>query len=65
MSDDGFVELMSALEENKTLETFDLELNDITDQGYLALASSLPNIKGLREIDFSWKTCDPSVMPVL
>jgi hypothetical protein len=65
ITDDGFVELLSALEENETLETIDLELNDFTDQGYLALASSLPNIKRLRQIDFSWTVSDPSVMPAL
>jgi hypothetical protein len=65
ISDDGFVELMSALEENETLETIDLELNDFSVRGYLALASGLQNIKGLRQMDFSWTVSDPSVMPAL
>jgi hypothetical protein len=65
ISDDDFVELMSALEENETLEDIDLAGILFDVQGYLALASSLPNIKGLQQIDFSWTTSDPSVMPAL
>jgi Ran GTPase-activating protein (RanGAP) involved in mRNA processing and transport len=62
ISDDGLVALMSALEENETLDDLDLVENTFSVQGYMALASSLPNIKGLRQIDFSWTTSDPSVM---
>jgi Ran GTPase-activating protein (RanGAP) involved in mRNA processing and transport len=65
ISDDGVVALMSALEENETLESVVLWDNDFSDRGYLALASSLPNIKGLRQIDFGLTTSDPSVMPAL
>jgi hypothetical protein len=65
ISDDGLAALVSASEENETLETVDLQLNDYTDQGYLALASSLPSMKGLRQIDFSWTTSELSVMPAL
>jgi Ran GTPase-activating protein (RanGAP) involved in mRNA processing and transport len=65
ISDDGFVMLVWALEENKTLETIDLKDHAFSAQGYLVLASSLPNIKGLRQIDFWWTTSDPSVMPAL
>jgi Leucine-rich repeat (LRR) protein len=65
ISDDGFVALMSALEENETLETIGLDGNDFSVRGYLALASSLPNIKGLRQLDFSLTISDPSVMPAL
>jgi Leucine-rich repeat (LRR) protein len=65
ISDDGLAALMSALEENETLEFLDLKGNTFSVQGYLALASSLPNIKGLRQIDFSWTTADPSVMSAM
>jgi Ran GTPase-activating protein (RanGAP) involved in mRNA processing and transport len=65
ISDDGFVALVSALEENETLETIVLNDNDFSVRGYLSLASSLPNIKGLRKMKFSWTTCDPSAMPAL
>jgi Ran GTPase-activating protein (RanGAP) involved in mRNA processing and transport len=46
--DDGLVALMSALEENESLEYLDLKDNAFSVQGYMALASSLPKIKGLR-----------------
>jgi Ran GTPase-activating protein (RanGAP) involved in mRNA processing and transport len=65
ISDDGFAALMSVMEENETLETVTLENNAFSVQGYLALASSLPNIKGLRQINFSLSTTDPSVMSAL
>jgi hypothetical protein len=65
ISDDGLVALMSALEENETLEYLDLECNTFNVQGYMALASSLPNIKGLSQINFSWTTSDPSVMSAM
>jgi hypothetical protein len=65
ISDDGLVALMLALEGNETLETIDLEGNTFSARGYMALASSLPNIKGLRQIDFSRTTSDPLVMPAL
>jgi Ran GTPase-activating protein (RanGAP) involved in mRNA processing and transport len=65
ISDDGFVALMSALEENETLESVDLRDNVFNVRSYLALASSLPNIKGLRQIDFALTTFNPSVMPAL
>ncbi len=65
ISDDGLVALMSALEENETLDDLDLYKNTFSVQGYMSLASSLPNIKGLRQIDFSLFTTDPSVMPAL
>jgi Ran GTPase-activating protein (RanGAP) involved in mRNA processing and transport len=65
ISDDGLVALMSALEESETLEFLDLEDNAFSVQGYVALASSLPNIKGLRQIDFSWTASDSSVMSAM
>jgi Ran GTPase-activating protein (RanGAP) involved in mRNA processing and transport len=68
--DVGLVGLMSALEENETLDVLNLENNALqysafSVQGYMALASSLPNIKGLQQIDFSLTTSDLSVMPAL
>jgi Ran GTPase-activating protein (RanGAP) involved in mRNA processing and transport len=62
ISGDGLVTLMSALEETETLLYLDLEDNDFGVPGYLALASSLPNIKGLQQIDFHLTTSDPSVV---
>jgi Ran GTPase-activating protein (RanGAP) involved in mRNA processing and transport len=65
ISDDGLVALMSALEDNETLEELELEENTFSGRGYRALASSLPNIKGLRKISFSWTRSYPSVMPAM
>jgi Leucine-rich repeat (LRR) protein len=65
ISDDGFVALVSTLEENETLETVELDDNDISVRGYLALAFSLPKIEGLRQLDFLLTASDPSVMPAL
>jgi hypothetical protein len=65
ISHDGLVTLVSALEDNETLETVNLIEVIFIAQDYLALASSLPNMKGLRQIDFSLSTTDPSVMSAL
>jgi Ran GTPase-activating protein (RanGAP) involved in mRNA processing and transport len=65
ISDDGLVALSSALEENDTLEYLDLDSNTFSARGYLALASSLPKIKGLRRIDFPCTTSDLSVMSAM
>jgi Ran GTPase-activating protein (RanGAP) involved in mRNA processing and transport len=65
ISDDGLAALMSALEENETLEYLNLKENTFSVQGYLALASSLPNIRGLRQIDFSCTTVGSLVMPAM
>jgi Ran GTPase-activating protein (RanGAP) involved in mRNA processing and transport len=65
ISDDGLVELMSALEENDTLEHLDLEGITFNARGCLALASSLPHMKGLRQIDLSWTTTDHSVVSAM
>jgi Ran GTPase-activating protein (RanGAP) involved in mRNA processing and transport len=65
ISDDGLVALMSALEENDTLYDLDLTDNAFSVRGYMALASSLPNIKGLRQISFRCNASDPSVMSAM
>jgi hypothetical protein len=65
ISDDGFAALVSVLEKNETLENIGLESSHVGARGYLALASSLPNIKGLLQIDFSCTPSDPSVMSAL
>jgi hypothetical protein len=53
------------VEENNTLEYLDLDGHTFSARGYLALASSLPNIKGLRYFDFPCTTSDPSVMSAM
>jgi Ran GTPase-activating protein (RanGAP) involved in mRNA processing and transport len=65
MTDNGLVALMSVMEENETLETVEFESNRFSVGGYLALASILPNIEGLRKIQFSWTPSDPRVMSAL
>jgi hypothetical protein len=65
ISDDGFAALVSILEQNESLEEISLEGNTFSTRGVLVLAASLPNIKGLREITFTWMTDNPSVMPAL
>jgi Ran GTPase-activating protein (RanGAP) involved in mRNA processing and transport len=53
IDDDGFVALVSALEQNTTLQILDFKYNRFGERGFMALAESLPNIKGLQQIDFS------------
>jgi hypothetical protein len=60
---DAFAALISSLEENETLEVLDVLGVPFSVRGYLALASSLLNIKLLRQIDFSWTTFDPPTTP--
>jgi Ran GTPase-activating protein (RanGAP) involved in mRNA processing and transport len=53
IGNDGFVALVSALEQNTSLQTLKLLGNDFDERGYMALAESLPNIKGLQQINFT------------
>jgi hypothetical protein len=48
---DGFVALVSALEQNTSLQILDLQRNLFGERGFMALAESLPNIKGLQQIN--------------
>jgi hypothetical protein len=62
IDDDGFVDLMAALEQNTNLQILDLQYNRFGDRGFMALADSLPNIEGLQQINitqfasFQWTT---------
>jgi Ran GTPase-activating protein (RanGAP) involved in mRNA processing and transport len=51
--DDGFVALASALKQNTSLQILDLGWNTFGDRGFMALAESLPNMKGLQQIKMS------------
>jgi Ran GTPase-activating protein (RanGAP) involved in mRNA processing and transport len=53
IDDDGFVALVSALEQNTSLQILELPYNHFTERGYMALAESLPNIKGLQQINIA------------
>jgi Ran GTPase-activating protein (RanGAP) involved in mRNA processing and transport len=50
IDDGGFVALVSALEENTSLQILDLGGNTFGERGLMALAESLPTIKGLKQI---------------
>jgi Ran GTPase-activating protein (RanGAP) involved in mRNA processing and transport len=66
IGDDGFIALVSALEQNTSLLQLDLRNNDhVSDQAFLALAESLPDIRTLQEVDLSWCTGLASAMPLL
>jgi hypothetical protein len=62
IDDDGFVALVSALEQNTSLQMLDLRGNHFGERGFMALADSLPNIEGLQQINitqdasFQWTT---------
>jgi Ran GTPase-activating protein (RanGAP) involved in mRNA processing and transport len=62
---DGFVALMSTLEQNTNLQSLDLKDNDFGERGFMALAESLPNIKGLHQIDFTVNASFQSTLPLL
>jgi Ran GTPase-activating protein (RanGAP) involved in mRNA processing and transport len=53
IDDDGFVALVSALEQNTSLQILNLQYNPFAERGYMALAESLPKIKGLQQINFT------------
>jgi Ran GTPase-activating protein (RanGAP) involved in mRNA processing and transport len=66
IGDDGFIALMSALEQNTSLLKLDLLFgNLVNERAFLALAESLPDIKGLQIVDISWCAGLASAMPLL
>jgi hypothetical protein len=66
IGDDGVTALMSALKQNTVLLHLDLRDNrNVSERAFLALAESLPDIKVLQRVDFSWCTGLTSAMPLL
>jgi hypothetical protein len=68
IGDDGFIALMSALEQNTLLLQLDLRYNHspfFSERAFLALAESLPDIKVLQRVDFDWCLGLASAMPLL
>jgi hypothetical protein len=71
IDDDGFIALVSALEQNTSLLQLDLRILRhsnfyyFSEPAFLALAESLPEIKVLQRIDFHWCTGLASAMPLL
>jgi hypothetical protein len=65
IDDDGFVALVSALEQNSSIQILNLRGNMFGERGFSALAESLPDIKGLQEIGFSANASFQSTLPLL
>jgi hypothetical protein len=65
LDDDGFVALVSALEQNISLQILNLHGNVFDERGYMALAESLPNIEGLQQITIAASGGSPSTLPLL
>jgi hypothetical protein len=65
--DDGFIALVSALEQNTSLLHLDLRFNPhvVSERAFLALAEILPDIKMLQQVDLSWCAGLASAMPSL
>jgi hypothetical protein len=53
LDDDGFVALVSALEQKTSLQMLNLRGDIFDERGYMALVESLPNIEGLQQITIS------------
>jgi Ran GTPase-activating protein (RanGAP) involved in mRNA processing and transport len=65
IEDDGFVALVSALEQKNSLQILKLQGNDFGERGFMAFAESLPNIEGLQQIDFTANASFHSTLPLL
>jgi Ran GTPase-activating protein (RanGAP) involved in mRNA processing and transport len=66
IGDDGFMALVSALEQNTSLLHLDLRYNHlVSERAFLALAESLPEIKILQRVEFRWCPGLASAMPLL
>jgi hypothetical protein len=66
IGDDGFMALVSALEQNTSLLYLDLRNSyGFGERAYLALAESLPEIKVLQQVKLTWCPGLASAMPLL
>jgi hypothetical protein len=66
IQDDGFVALVSALEQNTSLQHLDLRSNyALRAPAFLALADSLPAITVLQRVDLSWYEALAPAIPLL
>jgi hypothetical protein len=66
IGDDGFITLVSALEQNTSLLQLDLsDDNPFSKRAFLALAESLPEIKVLQRVDLNWSADLATAMPLL
>jgi hypothetical protein len=62
LGDDCLTALASAIERNDTLTLVSMEDNEFGTRGLLALASSLPEMKALQRIDFTWNASVATTM---
>jgi hypothetical protein len=70
IGDDGFIALVSALEQNTSLLHLDLRYGhyvsvNVSERALLDVAESLPGIKVLQQLDFDWCEGLASAMPSL
>jgi Ran GTPase-activating protein (RanGAP) involved in mRNA processing and transport len=65
IDDDGIVALISALEQNTSLQIFNLQSNRFGERGFMALAKSLPSMKGLQQINLVANGSFLSTLPLL
>jgi Ran GTPase-activating protein (RanGAP) involved in mRNA processing and transport len=65
IDDDGVVALFSALEQNASLQSLDFKCNFFGERGCMALAESLPNIKGLQQVGFTANLFFQPTLPLL
>jgi Leucine-rich repeat (LRR) protein len=65
IGDDGFLALVSALEQNTSLLHLELRNIGFSERDFLALAESLPEIKVLQRLDLSWCASLTSTMSFL
>jgi hypothetical protein len=66
IGDDGFIALVSALEQKTSLLQLDLRhSHGISERVFLALAERLPEIKVLQQVDLSWYTGFALAIPLL
>jgi Ran GTPase-activating protein (RanGAP) involved in mRNA processing and transport len=64
IEDDGFVALVSALEQNTSLQILSLAGNYFSERSFMALAERFPHIKGLQEITFVGNESFQSTLPL-
>jgi Ran GTPase-activating protein (RanGAP) involved in mRNA processing and transport len=66
IDDDGFIALVSALQQNTSLLHLDLRnYRRFSERALLTLAESLPEIKVLQRLDLSWYASLAAAMPLL
>jgi Ran GTPase-activating protein (RanGAP) involved in mRNA processing and transport len=65
IGDDGIAVLVSALERNNSLVELELQWQSFSESHYVDLAKSLPEIKTLQRISFSWRGGLAEAIPFL